>query len=59
MRAVSNTSPHSNLAIVGRLHLLFTGDLPAIRPTIDLLETKAGFRIAPALREKVLQATGE
>ncbi len=34
-------------------------DLPDIRPTIDLLETKAGFRIAPALRENVLQAAGE
>jgi len=41
------------------LRAKFTGDLPAIRPTIDLLETKAGFRIAPALREKVLQAAGE
>lgn len=41
------------------LRAKFTGDIPAIRPTIGLLETKAGFRIAPALREKVLQAAGE
>ncbi len=41
------------------LRAKFTGDLPAIRPTIDRLETDAGFRIAPALREKVLQSAGE
>lgn len=41
------------------LRAKFTGDLADIRPTIDLLEAKAGFRIASALRWKVLQAAGE
>jgi hypothetical protein len=41
------------------LRAKFAGDLPAIRPEIESLETKAGFRIAPALRQKILQAAEE
>ena len=41
------------------LRAKFCGDLSAIRPEIESLETKAGFRIAPSLRQKVLQSAGE
>ena len=41
------------------LRAKFAGDLPAIRPEIESLESKAGFRIAAALRQKILQAAGE
>lgn len=32
------------------LRAKFTGDIPVVRPEIESLETKAGFRIAPTLR---------
>lgn len=41
------------------LRAQFADDLPAVGPEIESLESKAGFRIAPALRQKILQAAGE
>ena len=71
MPTVSNTSPISNLAIIGRLTLLQnqfrevvlrakkSGDVGAVRPEMDALKTKAHFFIARSLEIAILKEAKE
>ncbi len=53
------TAKSLGLTITGILGVLLkartTGVLPSLKPVLDDLTTTAGFRIAPALREKILE----
>jgi predicted nucleic acid-binding protein len=73
MRVVSNTSPISNLAIIGRLPLLRrrygvlgellharqTGMLPNLRSEIDCLRAEAGFFVDAEIERFILSQVGD
>lgn len=49
--------------VIGILGVLieakYQGHIPAVRPVLEELVTKAGFRVSQPLRDRVLQAAGE
>jgi len=73
MRVVSNTSPISNLAIIGRLDLLRrrygvpgellharrTGMLPNLRSEINRLRAEAGFFVDAEIERFILSQAGD
>ena len=72
MRVVSNTSPLSNLAIIGRLNLLTvagalgellharqTGLLPNLLSEISHLRSEAGFFVDAEIERFILSQVGE
>ena len=73
MRVVSNTSPISNLAIIGRLDLLKrrygvsgellharqTGIIPNLRREINRLRSDAGFFVDAEIERFILSQVGE
>ena len=73
MRVVSNTSPISNLAIIGRLDLLKrrygelgellharqTGMLPNLRSEINRLRAEAGFFVDAEIERFILSQVGD
>jgi uncharacterized protein len=71
MVIVSNTSPISNLVLIGEISLLQQiypkvlinakqqGLIPILKPTLDRLIDRAGFRVSQALYNRTLQEVGE
>ncbi|HSK80746.1 MAG TPA: DUF3368 domain-containing protein [Thermoanaerobaculia bacterium] len=54
MIVVSNTSPLTSLAAIGRL-----GAIPEVRPLLDALREQAGFFLGERLYRQVLERAGE
>lgn len=62
MIVISDTSPISNLFLIGHLFLIRSksaGLVPEVRPLLESLRTKAQFRIHEHLFYQVLQHVGE
>jgi len=53
----------TGLAVTGVLGVLLrakrSGEIPEVKPELDLLRTKAHFFVSPALEKKILAAAGE
>jgi predicted nucleic acid-binding protein len=62
MLVASDTSPISNLAVIGRLGLLrakLEGAIPSLKAELETLRDRARFFVARHLEERILQSARE